>query len=487
MNKSTVVEILRTFTTDELKEFEDFVSSPYFNKNKSINKLYGVIKKYHADFESDDIKKENLWKKVYQGKKYNYGTMKNLIFDLNKMVFKFIELKRHFSKENEIDVNFLEEFKSRNLKSLFIKKLQEAKKKASSAKFDKNYFYFKYMLEHVEKTFIDYEFQYDIKAIEDFTALNENLSLFYFYSFFYDSYNKFSVNLFSPNALNREYYNEILSWYEKSPHKNDFAEMIYLCFKLVYDFENKENYYKLKELFFENSQQMGRAIKYDIVSALLNFCRDNFRRLNNDFIKDEFIYVKHLLEEDLYKESGFGWLDQYLFMTSVITACDAGEFIWAHKFIEKYNDRLLEKIRNQYYNFAHITLNMKQKKYEEALKYLSQCESINEADKMNLRLYQFVIYYEFGYQEEIKYLTDTTNHYLKKSKIHRPFYKSAFKLFMDSVNKLVSYKCEVDEKKKNKHDLFLIKQLIDENKIANPKWILEKITELEKEIQNKND
>lgn len=85
MQKSTVIEILRTFTQDELKEFEDFVSSPYFNKNKSINKLYDVVRKYHPDFKSDDIKKENLWKRIYPGKKYNYGTMKNLIFDLNRL------------------------------------------------------------------------------------------------------------------------------------------------------------------------------------------------------------------------------------------------------------------------------------------------------------------------------------------------------------------------------------------------------------------
>lgn len=44
MIKSTLLELLKTFNKEELKRFEDFLRSPYYNNNSNVIKLFNVIK-----------------------------------------------------------------------------------------------------------------------------------------------------------------------------------------------------------------------------------------------------------------------------------------------------------------------------------------------------------------------------------------------------------------------------------------------------------
>ena len=57
----SLLEILRTFSHDELKKFEDFLSSPYFNKHSGVTLLYKHIKKYAPEFKSPKLEMDEVW------------------------------------------------------------------------------------------------------------------------------------------------------------------------------------------------------------------------------------------------------------------------------------------------------------------------------------------------------------------------------------------------------------------------------------------
>lgn len=480
MQKSTVIEILRSFNNEELNEFEDFLSSPYFNKNKSINKLFVEIKKYSPGLTNENLKKEILWKKVYPGKKYNYGTVKNLIFDLNKLVLKFLELKNSELKERETDINLLQQFKTRNLKSLFLKKLKEAKKNAKEEKVDNDYFYYLFLLEQLEVQLLDYELHSGANK-NDFSELNKNLYLFYINSLFINN----SMKIFNSRAMRYDeetklHFEDIISAYQKYPDKHFYSEMACICLMIARQCGNRENYYNLKKLFFENYSELTDHIKYTISSVLMNFSYDVLNEKDN-LISERFIYLKLQVEEKFYKDIGHGWLDQYLFMNTVITACSLEEFDWVENFIKNNSSELMESIRDQYVNFAHVAFYLKKKNYEKALQHLSKCQKVEKQDKLNLKYYEFVIYYELGYQEEMKYLTDTTNHFLSKDKIFSQDHKESYRNFFYLINKMMEYK--ISGNKRSKHNLEVIKKFLESNNVYNKKWFRTRIEEFEKELE----
>ena len=105
-----------------------------------------------------------MWKHVFPGKKYNYGIMKNLIYDLSRLAQKFLELERHALKTFECDVNLLEEYKLKSLKIYSLKKLQESRKKLAVSKIDNFTFFYDYLLERVELGFLDYDYLFKTKG-----------------------------------------------------------------------------------------------------------------------------------------------------------------------------------------------------------------------------------------------------------------------------------------------------------------------------------
>ena len=88
--KNSLTVILKSFSENDYSKFKDFVNSPYHNKIKNAVKLLSVLKENLDEFESGIVTKEELWKKIFPGKKFNYGTMKNLLHELYKLAEKYI-------------------------------------------------------------------------------------------------------------------------------------------------------------------------------------------------------------------------------------------------------------------------------------------------------------------------------------------------------------------------------------------------------------
>jgi len=128
MLKSSVLKIIQSFSKKELAEFNDFLMSPYHNKKSGVIKLYNEVKKYYPDFTDDNLDKEKLWAKIYPGKKYGYGVMKNLIFELTRLSEQFIS--QHVYEKNGLQnsLNVMKFYNERNLNSLVENKFEQMKK-----------------------------------------------------------------------------------------------------------------------------------------------------------------------------------------------------------------------------------------------------------------------------------------------------------------------------------------------------------------------
>jgi len=91
MLNSTLIEIFKTFEKTDLKRFEDFLKSPYFNKKTNVVALFNIIKTHFPDYKTENLKKETVWKKLYPDKNFNYGVMKNFIHDLTKLAENYLQ------------------------------------------------------------------------------------------------------------------------------------------------------------------------------------------------------------------------------------------------------------------------------------------------------------------------------------------------------------------------------------------------------------
>ena len=479
MHKSSLLEIIRTFTPKEQIKFEDFVNSPYFNKNINVINLFAEIKKYAPEFINENLEKEIVWKKLFLDKKYNYGIMKNLIFDLNKLAIKFLGVENISLKTFEFDLNILDQYQTRALFNFYEKKIQECEKEFGGNEIDTDYYHNRFILGTKKISFLTIKHELKELSKLDFKSLNRDLSLYYFTMFFLKNYNSVQLSFLYNRDFKSTDIDKVIIAYENSEFRDYFSDTVYYIFMSIYEPYNEDNYKKLKKLYYENFDKFSRSNKYNFTIALMNFCKSNSNSGNLFFIKERYQYDKMLTEHDLLFIYNKDYLDRSVFITIVMSATSAGEFDWAEKFIEKYGSKLLSEVREFSVNFAYTNLYFKKKEFEKALSYLSKCEKAEGMDKINIRNYLFFLYYELGYYEELKHLADASRHFFKNDRNISEQSKLEFINFVNTVSRLSDYRYKLINETKDAFDLEEIKKFLSENVSSGKNWFKEKITELE--------
>ncbi len=148
MLKSKVIVVFKAFSTEEIKKFRNFVHSPFHNTNRNVIKLFEIIKKHYPNFEASQLAKENLFKKLYPGKKYSDIVMRILISDMLKLEEQFLAYQK-YEKEYLTEKRYLlEELEERKLESLFKRHIKEAEEYLNAeGSFNYSYFLHRFDIE----------------------------------------------------------------------------------------------------------------------------------------------------------------------------------------------------------------------------------------------------------------------------------------------------------------------------------------------------
>src|SRR5262245_37025925 len=93
MKKSKLIQILKSFSSDEMKEFEKFISSPFFGCKNFVLNFFRELKKYYPYFKEEDIQKEEIFARLYKNKKYNDGLIRRMTSDLITLAEEYIMYK----------------------------------------------------------------------------------------------------------------------------------------------------------------------------------------------------------------------------------------------------------------------------------------------------------------------------------------------------------------------------------------------------------
>ncbi|MBK8551056.1 MAG: hypothetical protein IPL53_08375 [Ignavibacteria bacterium] len=113
--KYKIVEILKTFSEKEIKQFESFLSSPFFNESQKLRKLYTALLKYYPDFNPEIMSEEKLSMEINPNLPYNKSTIKTLFFELANSAEEFMKISVFRTKKAEAEDMLREDYNRRKL------------------------------------------------------------------------------------------------------------------------------------------------------------------------------------------------------------------------------------------------------------------------------------------------------------------------------------------------------------------------------------
>lgn len=474
MKNYKLIDVLKTFTRKELRNFGEFVSSPFYNKNKNVINLYKTLVRYYPEFNSKNFTTETVFKKVFPADKFNYHKINNVVSDLYSLSEKYLVVLS-MNKRDMYEAKFLiYELRLRKLYKLYKHKFYAYMKELINREIkDENYFYNMYELND------DYLWYATIKKPNtELNILQNEFDNFFNYVLIRLS-RFYSLMLHERNQNNVDYrltmFNEVMSFL----NNNEFDEIPVLSIfsnivKLLHTKEQKY-YDKLKDLktryFYKLNIEDRRLLfihLYDYCAYMVNFKGDD------RFYKDMFEIYREMLEKKFMTKESFLFPD---FINVVKIACRVGEYKWAELFIEDYKSSIPAEEKQNVLEFCNGTIAYARGDLERALLHYSKSNFQNFIFRVQVKILLLKIYYKLGRYEEAFGIIDTFRHYLSREKNLLQEHRDSYRIFLKLMSDLIK---EKEKPNKNQRE-FNMKKIKEETAAmpANPfrikTWLLEEL------------
>jgi hypothetical protein len=489
MLKSSLLEIIRTFSKQELVKFEDFVRSPYFNKTENVTKLFLAIKKYAPEFSNEELEKEKVWMSIFPGKAYNYGIMKNIIHDLTGLSEKFILLEQYSGQSSRCDLDLIEAANSRNIQKFTSGKIDQFEKKVRSG-IDPNkysgineYLYITANFFDAKSSFIH---EYNLKQDrQDYLRLSSDYLLFNFlirsFKIIHNSFvnkaqetrpvsrtllEKFFLKLKEHSIL------EDLLLNEDKEQPQDKISKIVICFYLMYKAltsdGDKAEYDRFKSYLRENIELFS-GFELQNLNSCRHSCALNLKIPNSNEAKESLEWYKLLMEKNmlLFKS---GLINANVMASVVNYSVKLKDTGFAEEFLNKYTGMLPADSRDNTYNYCKAKIHFGKGEFGKSLECLSRISDEKLMRKYFLKKLYLMIYYELNDYESFVYAFDTFAHFKKRNKLTNEAREMAFSSFSNNVRSLF--------KLRNSYDKFEAIKL--RKQTGNEIWFIEKLDEIEK-------
>lgn len=118
---------INSLNRNEIKKFEDYINSPYFNKYDTVKRLFYYLKKAYPNVTNSYISKKNISLIIYEDEKINNVKIRKLESDFNKLFQSFITIEEFKDQAGNSDIYFLNALSKKVLIKTYCKKLEEMK------------------------------------------------------------------------------------------------------------------------------------------------------------------------------------------------------------------------------------------------------------------------------------------------------------------------------------------------------------------------
>lgn len=480
MEKTYLVELLSKLSSKQMKELSDFVKSPFFNKNESVEKLFEYLRVSHPDFKQAKIEKEFIYNKLFSPAEYNDSFMRMLIFRLTELSEKYLaysEMTRRPADENiYLTGSLLELGLDKNAQRVINQTEKELKQlKIKEGK----YFLKKYEIEKLKH--IIYSRSYKATTVKDKpdeTLLEESNNLTEFFLIRILQSYRYLLN--KGQTVNSHYELDFLPYIMKfleneGKHylKNNIISLLYRQVSLQLDPSDEKLFYGIKNELCSDSTLIEDEDRRDGAIVLVNLCIERGYKGREEFYRMVLEIDEYLVGRNLYNRVKGGYFDSEMFMNIVTIALRVGRVEWAKEFIEINFKKLAPDIMENVRNFTYARLYFKTRELDKALHYISKVTYTDLHMKINARITSITIHYEVGNIEEVLMQIENFRKYIQHDKLlssgHRKI-SSNFIKFTGSICKArYSPRINLQELKKS---------IVECEMVNNRQWLIEKVTEL---------
>lgn len=479
-----LTDILSSFTAKEWKDFEKFCASPFHTGGRNYTALLKLLRKFRPGFDSPDLSKEFLYRKLHPGKQFKVSAINSTLSRLNLMAESFLVQcglsdDRYMIKERFL----LSQLGSRGLRPRSERLVRTVESKMESLKAEPfdftarkemyaeiSTFYSVNNMRHKHLHYVGKCVQYAI-----YSFLSE---LSYFQAAEISGYGYAAtsrLNSISIQILRDLPIEKIMKMIEKSDNKNFvFLKMYHLLLKAFENPEVPENYFIYKKNVYELMDDMSETMKRFALNTLSVLSNVFMVTGNSEFKKESFEIRKKSVDENLFAFSHTGYPKISEFRSTFIDALNQKEIAWAEEFCKKFIGMIQPDLREDIKNYFSSRLCYERHEYDDALKLAARVNINQLIFKLDMKNLLAKIYYDTGSIESLLSLIDTYTKLTGTTAGRVTTIQLRHRKFAANLKKLLHLK----SKHADSFKMELLRRRLNKENFTSKRWLLEKLDEL---------
>lgn len=483
MINSKLFHILKSFSRNELKEFEKFLVSPFFSKGRDLLPLFNSLKKFYPLFDDADLTYETIYTQVYGKKKYSYDLINKMFSEMLKAAEEYLiqsGLSNDFFERKKLLLN---ELVRRKLDSRYKLHMKETEEFLNSKGIYEKMYSDKSLLESLK---YDFNFLKDKQeqVTENVVKRSEYNLMQFLITSSIDIHN-LSVNNIS---FNSPYHStsifkflssidwEIIYSQNDKHNPNDDQLKTFFINKTITTLKKDLKYFnQFKNFFYENidkfEPELRKALAVTIDSAFIELSKYEDETL----MMEQFEFIQMILKYKVYHYNDGKNFPVIPYQAFLNHALFLNEIDWAEQFIKDYCPLLEKYYVDNMFHFSYALLFNKKGEFEKSLEECSKVKFENNLLNQNTKLIILINYYELKEFDAAISFIDSFLHFVSDNKKMSDDYSE----YLGNCAKYLKRLIQLNDNVYNSEKISSLKHDIEnETKLFGKRWLLKKINEL---------
>ena len=471
MKKSKLIQFLKSFSKEETRQFSDFLNSPFFNKDKNVLGLWEDLKKYAPEYDTDDLQKEVIYKRLFPNQAFDGKKLGYLMNYLLKQGESFLQVQSLQNDEARKNYYLLKHFNERDLVTHFQTATNKIEKKGlGKAKENANTYNDKRLFAELQDDFLI------TKTLrkEDNPFLKEahdHLDQFYFINkIIYCCEMLTRKQIYSTNYdFDITLLDEVESHLYQAKNLPPLLSIYFQIYLMLKEPNQGQHFDKFNEELNRNESNINEKELTYIYRQSINYSARKIRKGEGRFIKIALdTYIKGIENRILFENN---ILPYQTFINTNTSAIRLEKYDWTETFIHKYYKFLPAHTQRDAFHYSLANLYFQKSEYDKVLENVSQVKLGDMHYSLGARAIFIKTYFELDEVDALLSLLASFTIFLKRNKNISEAWKKIFLNFCQLVNKLIKLKPHKIEK--------LRKEIETVQPIIDKKWLLEKLKEQE--------
>ncbi len=468
MKNSRLLQLLETFSRAELREFDRFVRSPYFNRQDELVDLIGLLLPL-LSAQRPVPEKPQIFDQLFPRQPYEDTQMRLMMSRLLKLAEQFLALNAWQADELGVQAGVMTAYRKRNLPAHFASAARLLSDRLEAGAYrDQAYHQLHFIREEQEHLLNSGQLRVRDLNLEE---IHRHLDLAYFIA----KLRYACLALSRQQVYRKDYDPGILPAVHKYIRENGLLRFpaVSLYFHALESLENPGKagcFDRFKDLLRAHFGVLPGEESRDLLLIAINYC---IRRLNEGeraFAHEGLALYQFGLEKGILTEKGE--LSRFTYRNIAAMAIKTDALDWAETFIHQYRDQLPSEYRESMYSFSLAQLAYRRRQFDQALDLLQKTEYQDVLLNLAAKTLQLKIYYENSAFDLLHSHLDAMKVFLGRKRI-LGYHRNNYLAIIRYAKKLLTAN-PYDKKALEK----LRQQVESEESLTEREWLLEQIDAL---------